>query len=56
VYIGWCAEDGKAPLDVWRTGGEWTLTWRSLRVIVTPPSVVRRFELRRNGSRLRVVA
>jgi hypothetical protein len=55
--VGWRAgnaEDGKAALDVWRSGGEWQFTWKTLHVIVTPPSAIRRMELRRGGPRLRV--
>jgi hypothetical protein len=55
VYLGWRNEDGKAPLDVWRSGGEWHFTCRALHVIVSPLSVGRRLELRRNGAELRVV-
>jgi hypothetical protein len=58
VYVGWFAGDaegGNAPLELWRTGGEWSFTWRALHVIVSPPSVGWRLELRRNGPQLRVV-
>ena len=58
IYVGWYAGnavDGKAALDLWRVSGEWNFTWKMLHVIVTPPSVTRRLELRRSGANLRVV-
>lgn len=58
VYVGWRAgnaEDGNAPIDAWRSGGEWHLTFKALHIIVTPLSVGRRLELRRNGAELRAV-
>ena len=55
VYVGRRSEDAKAPLDVRRSDGEWSFTWRTLTVIVSPPSAARLAELRRNGPQLRVV-
>jgi hypothetical protein len=37
VYVEWDKEDSKAPLDVWKEGGELLFRWKRLHVIASRP-------------------